>query len=180
MQTLKEKLLLCSFPRSGNVYLNEALHLLYFPEDKSNHPNHFTYTIKERNKTLVAFRNPIDSIASWVSFPIGNDLDGSIKFYTRFYNVVLENIDKCVLMDFDLFIKDIDYIKNKVFANFNIDTNNQVTDFQIKKSIINKEKEINLPRNNKEELDEIKKQLNNSVEFSKFTDLYNNLKSKSN
>jgi hypothetical protein len=78
-------------------------------------------------------------------------------------------------MDFDLFIKDIDYIKNKVFANFNIDTNNQVTDFQIKKSIINKEKEINLPRNNKEELQVIKELISNTQGFDTCLELYNNL-----
>jgi hypothetical protein len=78
-------------------------------------------------------------------------------------------------MDFEYFTKDIDYIENKVFQNFSIETNNYVTDAQVKEAMLANGKDINLPRNNKEELDAVKQQLVNLAGFDQCLDLYKQL-----
>ncbi len=175
---MKELLITSGFPRSGSTYINQALNLLYYPNQEVNWNRHTVVAIEKANKIMITFRNPVDSIASWHKYPSDGLLQEDVKFYIRLYSAVLDNLNKVVLMDFDLFTKDIDYIKDKVFKNFGIGTDNYVTDAQVKEAMLANGKDINLPRSNQEELDAVKQQLVNLEGFDQCVELYNQLKSK--
>ena len=173
---MKELLITSGFPRSGSTYLNQALNLLYYPEQEVNWNRHTVVAIEKANRIMVTFRNPADSIASWQKYPSNGHLEEDVRFYIRFYSAVLDNLNKVVLMDFDYFTKDIEYIKDKVFKNFSIETNRYVTDAQVKEAMLANGKDINLPRNNKEELALVKEQLQNTAGFDKCLELHAQLK----
>lgn len=165
--------------RSGNTFLNYSLQVLYFNNESVNPNWHTVAKLDAREKIMVPLRNPLDCISSWHLYPSSYPLDADIKYYLRFHTAVLEKIDKVVLMDFDYFTKDIEYIKGKVLENFGIGTDNQVTDSQIREAMLANGKEINLPRNNKEELDAVKAELQGMAGFNECVELYNALKSSS-
>ena len=173
---MKELLITSGFPRSGSTYLNQSINLLYYPEQEVNWNRHTVVAIEKTNRIMVTFRNPADSIASWQKYPSNGHLEEDVRFYIRFYSAVLDNLNKVVLMDFDYFTKDIDYIKDKVFKNFGIETNRYVTDSQVREAMLANGKDINLPRNNKEELALVKEQLQNTAGFDRCLELYAQLK----
>ena len=173
---MKEFLITSGFPRSGSTYLNQALHLLYYPNEEPNWNRHTVVAIENSNKIIVPFRNPLDCIASWHNYPSEGILESDIKFYIRFHTAILSNLSKVVLMDFDFFTKDINYINDKVFKNFGITTSAYVTDDEIKQAMLANDKEINLPRNNQEELDLVKQALPSVAGFDQCVKLYNQLK----
>ena len=173
---MRELLITSGFPRSGSTYLNQALNLLYYPDQEVNWNRHTVVAIENATTIMVTFRSPEDSIASWHTYPSGSQLESDIRFYIRFYSAVLDNLNKVVLMDFDYFTKDIYYIKDKVFKNFGIDTNRYVTDAEVKEAMLANDKQINLPRNNQEELALVKEQLQNITGFDKCLELYAQLK----
>lgn len=175
---MKELLITSGFPRSGSTYLNQSINLLYYPEQEVNWNRHTVVAIEKANRIMVTFRNPADSIASWQKYPSNGHLEEDIRFYIRFYSAVLDNLNKVVLMDFDYFTKDLDYIKDKVFKNFGIETNRYITDSQVREAMLANGKDINLPRNNKEELTLVKEQLQNTAGFDKCLELYTQLKEK--
>lgn len=82
-------------------------------------------------------------------------------------------------MDFDLFTKDLQYIKTKVSDNYGLSTDSTATIEQIKESMLSDGKTINLPRNNKTELDAVKAELQGMAGFNECVELYNVLKSSS-
>ena len=172
----QEILITSGFPRSGSTYLNQALNILYYPEQEPNWNRHTVGAIKNANRIMVTFRNPIDAIASWHNYPSGSQLQSDIKFYIRLYSAVLDKLDKIVLMDFDYFTKDLNYIKNKVFTNFEIEAVAETTDAKIKEAMLVNGKEINLPRNNQEELEAAKIALVEIPEVQACLDLYAQLK----
>jgi hypothetical protein len=174
---MKELLITSGFPRSGSTYLNQALNLLYYPEQEVNWNRHTVISIEQADQIMATFRNPIDSIASWNKYPSNGLLEADIQYYVRFYSAVLNNLDKVVLMDFDLFTQDLEYIKSRVLDNFGISTDAAVTDAQVKEAMLLNNKEINLPRNNKEELDAVKAILSNLPEFQECLSIYATLKS---
>jgi hypothetical protein len=171
-----KELITSGFPRSGSTYLNQALQLLYYPLESANLNRHSVVSIEKSVKIMVPFRNPLDAIVSWHKYPSDGILEEDIAYYIRFYSYVLENLPKVVLMDFDLFTQEIDYIKSKVRDNFGISTEETVTDSQIKETMINNHKDLNLPRNNKDELDEVKLLLKRMPNFEHCLNLYVRLK----
>lgn len=173
---MKELLITSGFPRSGSTYLNRALNLLYYPEQEVNWNRHTVVAIEKTNKIIVTFRNPADAIASWHKYPSGGQLEADIKYYIRFYSAVLNNLNKVVLMDFDYFTKDIDYIKDKVFKNFGIETNRYITDTEIKEAMLANGKDINLPRDNQEELSLVRNNLISMDSYQECFSLYTELK----
>jgi hypothetical protein len=168
-------LITSAFPRSGSTYLNQALQLLYYPTEEVNRNRHTTIAIEKSEKIIVSFRNPKDSIASWHKYPSNGLLEADIKYYVRFYSYVLDNLNKVVLMDFDLFTQDLEYTKSKVLDNFDISTDQVVTDAQVKEAMLANGKEINLPRNNKDQIDKIKAELSKIPEFQDCLSIYNSL-----
>lgn len=175
-QQMKKLLISSGYPRSGNTYLNYCLHLLYFPNEVVNNNIHTVTGIEKLDKVIVPFRNPLDCISSWYTYPWESSIQEDIQYYIRFHKAVLDNLHKIVLIDFDFFTQDIDYIKDKVFKNFGIDTTNFVTDIQVKETMLANSKELNLPRNNKLELDVVKAELQQIPEFTECIDLYARLK----
>ena len=173
---MKELLITSGFPRSGNTYLNQALNLLYYPNETVNENRHTVIAIEKFDKIMVPFRNPLDSIPSWQKFPSGGYLEEDVKFYIRFYSAVLTNLHKIVLMDFESFTKDIEYIKNKVLKTFNLDSKQDITDFEIKEKMLMNGKNKNLPQNNQEELLEVKLVLQDLPNFAECLELHNLLK----
>lgn len=177
---MKKLLATSGYPRSGNVYLNKALQLFYFPEQPVYFQRHTVKSIDNSKSIIIPFRNPIDCISSFnylnMQYGVVNDISVDIKFYIRFHSAVLNNLNKVILMDFDFFTKDIDYIKNKVFKNFGIKTDNYVIDAQVKEAMLANDKHINLPRNNKEELNTVKEQLVNQPLFDECINLYKQIK----
>lgn len=173
---MKELLITTGFPRSGNTYLNYALHLLFYSNQEINYTLHWVSAIKVNKKILVPFRNPLDSISSWHSTFSDGSLEDDIKYYIRFYSHALDNLDKVVLIDFDNFTQDIDYIQSQVLANFGLESNELVTADLVKKAMLANNKEINLPRNNQQELALIKSQLESMPELSDCLDIYEKLK----
>ena len=163
--------------RSGNTYLNYVLKFLYYPSERKNFNWHTVAKLDAREKIMVPFRNPLDCISSWHLYPSNGTLDADIQFYLRFYRAVIDKIDKVVLMDFDYFTKDIDYVTDKVFKNFGITEYGNITDIEVKNIMLADDKEINLPRNNKEELDAVKAELQGMAGFNECVELYNTLKS---
>lgn len=173
---MKELLITSGFPRSGSTYLNHSLNLLYYPQEEVNYNRHTVVAIDLSNKILVPFRNPVDAIASWHLYPIESTIEQDINFYIRFYSSVLERQNKVILMDFDKFTADIDYIKDQVFKNFSLSTNRYVADENVKEAMLANDKHINLPRNNKEELQAVKELISNTEGFDKCLELYAQLK----
>jgi hypothetical protein len=171
-----KELITSAFPRSGSTYLNQALNLLYYPQEPANNNSHSAVTIEKAQKIMVPFRNPRDSIASWHKYPSNGLLEADIKYYVRFYSCALNNLNKVVLMDFDNFTQDIEYIKSQVFINYNLTTDRLITSDEVKMAMLLNGKEINLPRNNKVELDLIKNKLESMPEFQQCVKLYDSLK----
>lgn len=190
-------------PRTGNSYLNQALNLLYYPEDTVNVNRHDIDQLSMPGITIVPFRNPLDTTASDYLYPyyaemnLGQEptVEGVIKEYCDFYEAVLNNLDKVCLMDFDQFTTSIDYIKSKIFQKFKINSNNQVTDEDVKKALLSGEhvhgyqessdsphiwrkadRSINLPRGNKEDMDRVKAIISKHKDFDRCLDIYNRLK----
>lgn len=170
-----QELIVAGYPRSGNTYLNQAIHLLYYPNQEYRNFSHTVKAIEKNSKVLVPVRNPIDAIASWHLFPIESTINQDINFYIRFHKAVIENLNKITIMDFDNFTKSISYIKDKV-SRYNLSPVQEVTDYEIKSAMIENHMEINLPRNNKEELEAVKQQLVNTPGFDQCVELYNKLK----
>lgn len=162
--------------RSGNTYLNYALKYLYYNTELVNLNWHTVAKLDAREKIIVPFRNPLDCISSWHLYPSSYPLDADIRYYLRFHTAVLEKINKVVLMDFDLFTKDLQYIKIKVVENYGLSTDSPATIGQIKEYMIFDGKKLNLPRNNKAELDAIKLELGKMPEFQECLELYARLK----
>jgi hypothetical protein len=171
-----KELITSGFPRSGSTYLNQALQLLYYPVDPANLNRHSVVSIEKSTKIMVPFRNPIDAIASWHKYPSDGVLEEDIAYYIRFYSYVLDNLNKVVLMDFDKFIQDLEYIKSQVSINYNLKTDRSITNDEIKMAMLVNGKEINLPRNNKLELDLIKDKLRSMQEFQECVEIYGKLK----
>jgi hypothetical protein len=169
-------LITSAFPRSGSTYLNQALQLLYYPTKPVNQNRHTIVAIEKADKIIVSFRNPKDSIASWHKYPSKGLLEADIKYYVRFYSYVLNNLNKVILMDFDNFTQDIEYIKSQVSDNYNLTTDALVTNDEVKTAMLVNGKEINLPRNNKEELDAVKLILENTSKFDECIEIYARLK----
>jgi hypothetical protein len=186
-EEIKKSLKTAGFPRSGNTFLNFVLKSLYFPTEGMNGTRHEANMFDRYSKLIVPIRNPIDCIASYNNYIplfaihgmfIERDLKKDIAYYLRFYNKVMEYRSKAVVVDFDKFTTDIDYIKEVVDNNFGYTTNVSLTINQAKTNMAMENQDFidNLPRDNKEELDAVKTELQQMPEFAQCMDLYNQLK----
>lgn len=173
---MRDFLFTTGFPRSGNTYLNYSFKSLYYPEENPRPNFHSVSSMEKYDHLFVPFRNPEDCIASWHRYPSNGELEEDIKYYLRFYRAVLENLHKLTLMDFNKFTSNLDYIKDKTKASLNLDPVANPTDSDIKLAMVDNEKTINLPANNKEQLDAIKASLVEMPQFQECLDLYNSLK----
>lgn len=170
------KLITSGFPRSGNYFLKYSLSALYEPKYQISGVQHTTKSFIKNNLTLVPFRNPLDSIASWQIFESKGSLSDDVNFYIRFHSAVLENLDKIILLDFNSFTKDFIYIENRLLDRLQILANKNVTDVEVKAKMLEDGYQLNLPRNNKEEIDKIKAEILKSPYFIECLEIYDQLK----
>jgi cellulose biosynthesis protein BcsQ len=181
---MKNLLVTTGYTRSGNTYLNFSLRALYYPNEEPRLNLHSAAALHTYDKLLVPIRTPLECISSWHNYPaelideyqFERNLEEDINYYIRFHNEVITNKHKVVIMDFDLFTKDLEYIKSKVMNNFGILTQEVVTDAQVKEAMLFNNKGINLPQNNKNELNAVKFVLETLPEFQECLDVYAQLK----
>lgn len=160
------------FPRSGNNFLIYSISSILGIEPKQS--NHTVYAIENSDLIYVPFRNPLDCISSWNLFHNKTIIEKDIKYYLRFYNAALNSSNTVVLMDFDKFITDLNYIATKI----NSTVPEGLTIDQIKQSMIDNGRDWNLPRDNQAEIDEIRNDLSQMPEFQECLDLYEVLKTR--
>lgn len=160
--------------RSGNTFLNYVIRAFYYPNETVNLNWHTVAKLKARERVLVPFRNPLDCITSWHLYPSSYPLEADIKYYLRFYSAVLET-PNAVLMDFDLFTKDLTYTHKKVFDVFGISSDINMTIEQVKATMLADGKTINLPRDDKAESTKIQEQLQTTQDYAKCVELYERL-----
>jgi len=141
----KNKLITSGYPRSGNMFLNYALSEMYFPNEEPQNPEHFVYVLEQNNNVIIPLRNPEDCIYSWHNFKIQkeNSLTPDFIFYKRFHLYVLENINRHMVLDFNLFTKDLSYISNRL----NLKPINYSTVDLVKDRMLKDNNHWNLPRN---------------------------------
>jgi hypothetical protein len=165
---LQDLLVTSGFPRSGNTFVNYAFNKLFNLEHVNNN-KHTVIAIESREHTFVPFRNPLDAISSWHLYQDEflvdpRLLENDFKFYLRFHNSLKKLSDKVTLLDFDLFKDDLGYLSAKVTNLYPV-TPSDVTLEEVKNSMSESDKKINLPRNTEEQKQEIQ-------EWMKGTDLY--------
>lgn len=177
------------YPRSGNTFLGHASKLI--DEKKITYCQiHAPFLIKDlcdSSSVIVPVRNPLDSIASWSLFPIAEGaqsnknafnlkIENSVKLYIKFFYSLLENKNNIKIALFDKFTVDEEYL-NLIFTE---DKSKWTTAEDIKKSMLKKELEKNLPRPNlKEQSDYSKEIIFNHPKYKKCLYLYNNVIDKS-
>jgi len=108
-----DRIVLEGFPRSGNAFLSQLIKLA-FPKNEIIMFQHKMENLDKKN-CIVPIRNPYESIPSWVEFsPNKPDFESVAKWYIRFYNKVLENIDNLVIVDFVELTTDTSKTLNKI------------------------------------------------------------------
>lgn len=178
------------YPRSGSTFLVTALEHIY--TDCYFHlARHTVWEVKDevsKGKILVVpFRNPLDSIGSWniyrqeghlggSHFDWHNDtLEGDFKFYLRFYSEILPHKDNLVFFDFDKFTLDLDYIKSKIKKFYNLEPIGNPSVETIKKFMSEDIRKLNIPRENKPLIEEIKLQIKEHPSYNDTLKLYQKL-----
>lgn len=174
----KEILITSGFPRSGNTFLNFALWQLYYPKEKINNFFHTTKVVKNNNKIIMPIRNPLDCISSWHNFlEKKENLSASCKYYLRFHKEAIEKTNNIVFLDFNYMIFDIEYIKNVISNNYNIETKSNITVSTIKELMFEKKRSWNLPKNNQDFVNKTKDELKSLEHFNLCIKLYYEIKS---
>lgn len=177
------------YPRSGNTFLRSSLYLLY-PEHTVGMPKHTLVEAQRyinQGKTLVVFRNPLDAISSWSIYKQEgylsprfewhklNDIDDDIKFYCRIYNYVLSNLENIILLDFDCFTNNLDYLVDKL-SPLELGPHRAVSIEDVKESMLADERRLNLPRETKSLIQGQHSIIQNSPIFKDAILLHNDLK----
>ena len=171
---MNEQLVTCAYPRSGQTFLNYSLKYLYYENDV-NFNNHTVKSLLRLEKPIVSLRNPLDCIASWSKITNENLIE-NINFYLRFHNAVLENKDKIVILEFDKFTVDGNYLTNKIKQAFDIDPINNWDLDAIKNSMLEHARYEHLPVDNYEDINRLKQELQGVPEFQQCLDLYDTLR----
>jgi len=168
---MKEILNTCAYPRSGQTFLNYALKHLYYT-DEVNTNYHSVKSLLRLDKPIVSIRNPLDCIASWSNYPSRGTLIDDIKFYIRFYSAVLENKNKLVIVKFEEFTVNGNYLVSRMKQEFDIDPINTWDLDAIKSSMLENGKDINLPVDNYDNINRLKQELQDMPEFQECVKLY--------
>jgi hypothetical protein len=176
---MKELLVTSAYPRSGQTFLNYALKYLYYT-DIVNLNLHTVKSLINLKRPIVSVRNPLDCISSWSNYAsLANqkkDLIGDVKFYIRFHNAVLDNKDKSVVLEFEKFTVDGNYLITKIKDAFNIDPINAWDLDAIKNSMLENGRNMNLPVDNYDNINRLKQELQTMPEFQECVEIYNTLK----
>lgn len=139
--------------------------------------SHKRKDFEKYDRIIMPLRSPVEAIASSHIFAKEmNDLNLHLKFYLYFHKFALMYKKRIVIMKFEQFTTDIDYIKTQVLENFQIEPQNEVSIEEIKNSMLNHDESYFLPRNNKDELDRVKGEILASPYFDECLELYEKLK----
>lgn len=109
------------FPRSGTTFLYGLLKEA-FPNYDVIHAEHVASKLTMEN-VFVAIRNPYDAIFSWKNY-IGKDdnVEDIAKWYIRYSNAILENIDNINVIDFNELTTDptkiLEMVSNKIGTTY--------------------------------------------------------------
>jgi hypothetical protein len=182
-QFSKNPLRVVGYPRSGNVFLNHAISLLFFPEKGVDSVYHTVKKIQEEEHVFTPIRDPLDCLASWCLFRevLGEpqnkrSIEEDMIFYIRFHKGVLENLHKITLLDFESFTSDLLYLTKKIDESVGMKPLYSVSINQVKESMLANEKAINLPRSNNEEKNFVKELVKKEDLFKECLELYNQIK----
>lgn len=171
-KSLIDDVVTVGFPRSGNVFVNHYIHHAYETEDLLR-PRHTVKSLKEFEHIVFPIRNPIDAMASYVvdDFDI-IPVEQTIAFYLRFMEGALENKSKLCIVDFDIFVNDINHISNQINIHYNVPVKYNKSEQEIKEIIRSKNWTNNLPRDNKDKLAKAKEVLLNTNKIDECLQLY--------
>lgn len=176
---MKDLLVTSAYPRSGQTFLNYSLKYLYYT-DTVNLNLHTVKPLVNLKRPIVSVRNPLDCISSWSNYAsLANqkkDLIGDIKFYIRFHNAVLDNKDKSVILEFEKFTVDGNYLVTKIKDAFDIDPIKVWNLDAIKNSMLENGRDLNLPVNNYDNINKLKQELESMPEFQECVELYDTLR----
>jgi len=108
------------FPRSGTTFLYELIRSA-FPSCEVIYSEHTASKLDLEN-VIVVVRDPYKSIFSWKNY-IGKDenISDIAKWYIRYHNKVLENIDNLIVINFNEMITDPVRVLENVSNKMNID-----------------------------------------------------------
>lgn len=160
-----------AYPRSGSTFLQSVLDYV-FPDVYFDSPRHTVWEIKDDiakgNKPIVTFRNPVDSISSWNVYrneghvglthmnPEKDSYVADIKFYIRIYTAILDHIDDVLLMPFAKFCDNIDYITDTVSLGLGLEPKGNPSLEFVKKAMKDDSRVLNLPRETKPIIENVK------------------------
>jgi hypothetical protein len=164
------------YPRSGNTFLNYSFNVLYYPNKNLNKHYFTAKSMDVLDFFFYPYRNPIDSIVSWNLLSANKNLQAHIDYYNRMYTTVLNKFSKAEFMDFNVFTKDISYIKNKVEKRLNIKSSVDTTCNNIKNYMSLIGKQLWIPRNNDFEKQLCKEVLLNDYCLKESEELYQKIK----
>lgn len=160
------------FPRSGNVFVNEYIHQAYATEYLLR-PRHTGKSLSEFQHIIFPLRNPIDAMASYVvdDFEV-IPIDQTIAYYLRFMKSALEHKNKLCVVNFELFTKNIYHISNQINDTYGIPIKHNISDTEVKEIIRSRNWTDNLPRDNREKLDQARKAILDSSKIDDCIKIY--------
>jgi hypothetical protein len=131
---------------------------------------------------LIPIRNPLDCITSWHWSRHNDSKEGDLgkfsfesdfNFYINFYSSIVEVKDKVVVLDFNKFTTDNNYIYSLVQQRTGIEATSRLSSDEVRQIMVLAGDSRNLPRDNKSELDLIKPQVLNHPLYDKVCEVYN-------
>lgn len=183
----KKQIIVSGFPRSGNTFLRNLIKNSYTNFIVPIHIHNFAYVEQnyDKNYFIVPIRNPKDAIGSWDYYRdfyveknshINNfDKKSGFFYYNNFYERVLKLSDKVLILDFDKFTSDVEYVYSSIYKFYSEAPEVKITIDDIKELMILNGQNINIPQNNKESLDIYKNNVLLDNDYYKCLELYNSI-----
>lgn len=131
---------------------------------------------------LIPVRNPERALTSWYWSRHNDDQAGGLKqytlnsdvdFYISFYRDIETVADKLLVIDFENMVSDTEYIYKSVEAKFGIAPTNRLTNQDVRELMVLAGDTINLPRNNQDELAQIKPNILEHPRYTEASKVYN-------
>jgi hypothetical protein len=174
--------------RSGNTFLEVVLGSMYKNKNIISKHDHTVVYLSNRidNENIVTpLRSPLDAIASHYTFKnflgrnqVDQSIDMDIKYYTRYYKFVNENFNKILVLDFDIFTKNLDYVSASVKEKFDIEKTDTV-DLDFISQYMERNKSLFFNKRDEAIVtQEVKDMVSSSLEFENVLIEYNSIKSK--
>ena len=127
------------YPRSGNSYLFVAIKKTN-PELKISSHTHSIANVKRaityKKKVVILIRSPLEAVSSILIFHKNLSIALALKDYYVFYDFVLRNKNKFLIIDSNRMFKDKEYLVKKIKEIMKIKTKNiSINDKEIFKSL---------------------------------------------